>query len=178
MPKPKQLRSGFYAQAAIACFLLLLLLPSASVRADFYKWVDNKGIVHFSDKPPSPSESNQDVEARPDSPPSTYRPPEKQKPPSDDSGDAPSKAPTDRVTSTPKVELYVTSWCKYCKLAKAFLKRNRITYTAYDIEKDPQAAARRRSIDQRSGVPLAVINGYVILGFSEAAYKRALDAKQ
>ena len=74
-----------------------------------------------------------------------------------------------------KIELYTTSWCPYCRKAEAFLKANNIEYVNYDIEKDKVAAARKRGIDPRKGVPLAMINGQVIYGFSEKLYRTALE---
>ncbi|MGZ4994299.1 MAG: glutaredoxin domain-containing protein [Methylobacter sp.] len=78
----------------------------------------------------------------------------------------------------PKVDLYITSWCPYCKKAIAFMLKNNITFHEYDIERDLDAAARKESLDpDYSGVPLAVINGTIIRGFSEAKYQKALTKK-
>lgn len=73
------------------------------------------------------------------------------------------------------VELYTTSWCPYCKKAEAFLKANDIAYVNFDIEKDKAAARRKMQLDSRKGVPLAVIGGKAIYGFSERLYRTALD---
>ena len=75
----------------------------------------------------------------------------------------------------PKVELFVTSWCGYCKKAKSYLNKKGISYIAYDIEKDLQAARRKDSLTSRKGVPFALIGDQKITGFSEAAYDRALQ---
>jgi glutaredoxin len=72
------------------------------------------------------------------------------------------------------VDLYVTSWCGYCKKAREFLRARGVPFTEYDIEQDADAARRKQEIDPRPGVPLAVINGQVILGFSASTYERAL----
>ena len=48
---------------------------------------------------------------------------------------------------------------------------------AYDVEKDKEAAARKKELSGRSGVPFAVINGKKIYGYSEDAYARALGIK-
>jgi glutaredoxin len=74
----------------------------------------------------------------------------------------------------PKVDLYVTSWCKYCKMARNYLRANKVAFNEYDIDKDGRAAKRRQELDPRPGVPLAVINGQIIVGFSESSYARAL----
>lgn len=78
---------------------------------------------------------------------------------------------------TPKVELYITDWCPYCQKAMKFFQMRGIPFTAYDIEKDRDAARRKNELDSRRGVPFAVINGRQVHGFSEQAYQRALDGK-
>ena len=75
----------------------------------------------------------------------------------------------------PEVELYVTSWCPYCKQAKQYFRSRDIPFTAYDIEKDGRAARRMAELDTRGGVPFAVINGQKIRGFSPEAYEKALE---
>jgi len=75
----------------------------------------------------------------------------------------------------PTVELFVTSWCPYCVKAKAFFDAKGIAYTAHDIEKD-QAAAERFEKYGQTGVPLVVINGTPIAGYSVAEFEKALGA--
>ncbi|MGZ5621705.1 MAG: glutaredoxin domain-containing protein [Methylobacter sp.] len=78
----------------------------------------------------------------------------------------------------PHVDLYITSWCPYCKKAIIFMHKNNIAFNEYDIEQDFDAAARKAKLDpDYSGVPLAVINGTVIRGFSESKYRKALEKK-
>lgn len=79
--------------------------------------------------------------------------------------------------AAPQVELYVTSWCPYCKKAEEFFRAQGIPFTAYDIEKDSAAARRKEELDSSNGVPLAIINGQKIHGFSESAYREALKKK-
>lgn len=76
-----------------------------------------------------------------------------------------------------QVELYITSWCPYCKKAVNFFQSRGITFAAYDIEKDENAARRKKQLDSRNGVPLAVIDGQKIHGYSDESYMRALDHK-
>lgn len=86
------------------------------------------------------------------------------------------EVPADENES-PKVELYVTSWCPYCKQAIQYFRSRSIPFTVYDIEKDGSAAQRKNRLDNRNGVPFAVINGEKIHGFSSAAYERALKVR-
>lgn len=84
---------------------------------------------------------------------------------------------TYRKTPKHQVELYVTSWCPYCKKAEAYLDQQGVVYRRYDIEKDAEAAKRKNRLDSRRGIPFAVINGIGIHGWSEAAYAKALKGR-
>lgn len=79
----------------------------------------------------------------------------------------------------PNVELYSTSWCTYCQKARQFFRERGISFTEYDIEKDPDAAYRKQQLDSAGrGVPFAVINGHRIHGYSEPLYLQALEDTQ
>lgn len=75
---------------------------------------------------------------------------------------------------SPQVELFVTSWCPYCKDAIRFFRSRGIPYKVYDIEKDVDAARRKMKLDPSPGVPFALINGYKVHGYSKEAYLQAL----
>jgi glutaredoxin len=75
------------------------------------------------------------------------------------------------------VELYTTSWCRYCKDAIAFLRKNNISFQEFDVEKNPASAQRMRSLGGTGGVPFALINGQTVTGFSPPLYKRALGLR-
>jgi glutaredoxin len=77
----------------------------------------------------------------------------------------------------PQVELFVTSWCPYCKKAINFFRSHDIPYVVYDIEKNPVAARRKQQLDSSPGVPFALINGHKVHGYSEEAYSRALGLR-
>jgi glutaredoxin len=72
------------------------------------------------------------------------------------------------------VELYTTSWCSYCRRAREFFRSRSIAFTEYDVEKDREAAVHKHDLSGWSGVPVAVINGQVIRGFSKSMYQKAL----
>jgi glutaredoxin len=72
------------------------------------------------------------------------------------------------------VVLYATSWCGYCKKARAFLKENNIAYVEYDIEKDTAGKVQYDALNG-NGVPLMVVKGHVINGYNPAAIKRYLN---
>lgn len=78
--------------------------------------------------------------------------------------------------STPAVDIYITSWCPYCKKAMAYLRSKNIAFNAYDIEKNAQAKAKKLQLAPGySGIPLTVINGKILKGFSKQQFDIALE---
>lgn len=76
-----------------------------------------------------------------------------------------------------RVEIFVTSWCPYCKLLEGHLKSSGIPYKKYDIEKD---ATGRRMHEELGGggVPVTRVDGRTIIhGFDPAAIQSALRRK-
>ncbi|MGD2064274.1 MAG: glutaredoxin domain-containing protein [Nitrospirota bacterium] len=86
----------------------------------------------------------------------------------------------DRHAASPEVaeiELYVTSWCGYCRAARSYFDRLDVPYEEYDIERDPVG---KYKYDQYGvpGVPLIVINDQVIRGFNRNAIDAALAGRR
>jgi len=128
---------------------LQVILPPASP-AKLYTWTDRNGIVRRTYYPPPPDQVGQNT--------------------------APKAAPAvQRQVRSNQVELYVTSWCPYCKKAVQYFQDRGIAFTVYDIEKDPAAAQRKQSLDGRGGVPFAVINGTGVHGYAPEQYGQALQ---
>jgi glutaredoxin len=146
----------------------VIILVAGVASAEIYKYVDNDGKVHFTDVQPTNVASEQ-VHVKPLN--------------VTDEGHSKSAATIKAVTNThltsatkyPKVELFVTSWCGYCKRAEAYLRKKGVPFTVYDIEKDLQAARRKDSLTSRTGVPFALIGDQRLTGFSEMYYERALQ---
>lgn len=74
-----------------------------------------------------------------------------------------------------QVTVYTTSWCPYCKKAKDFLVAKGVAFTEYDVEADRAAKRDKDRLAPGAGVPVAVIDGRVIEGFSAKHYERALQ---
>ena len=66
------------------------------------------------------------------------------------------------------VEVFITSWCGYCKKMVRFLNEKGIPYTAYDIEKDSAAARTYRELGG-NGVPVVRVGSHVVHGYSPEA---------
>lgn len=72
-----------------------------------------------------------------------------------------------------KVILFSTSWCSYCKQARNLFKKNNIAFTEYDVESDYIAYQKFRAYGGRT-VPLIVINGEILEGYSQQAILNTL----
>lgn|GEM_PF-198833 len=173
---------SFLKITMLSSFAVLIL--SAITYGETYKWVDEKGVIHFQDYKPdgvSPGEvetlSDEDLEfnnyvdSSKESEVRSYYPNSESGESDDD------KKKKVRYSQNQKVELYVTSWCGWCKKAEAFFNARGISFVEYNVEKDKNAARRLKELNRRGGVPVAVINGKKILGFSEGAYENALKKR-
>ncbi len=72
-----------------------------------------------------------------------------------------------------QVVMYATDWCPYCEKAREFMKDNGIAYHEYDIEKSREGREQYDSLGG-NGVPLMVVNGNVIHGFSAGRIRKHL----
>ena len=78
----------------------------------------------------------------------------------------------------PRVILFTTPSCKYCRTAKGYLRQQGIKFKDVDVSRD-QAAARdmvRRSGQQ--GVPQTDIEGTMIVGFDKGRINELLGISQ
>ena len=152
--------------------LLVGSFISGHAMAEMYKWVDKFGITHIQGSPP---------EGSPDT--SKNKKPRERNPmpgvrlsPAATLADDPEK--TSEIKINPKVELYVTSWCRYSQKAQAYFKTKGVPFTVYDIEKDPNARRRQLEINPTGKVPTVVINGNVIRGYNAEIYDRTLNGSR
>lgn len=111
--------------------------------APIQKWTDDTGKVHYGSSAPK-STTSKSIKNAPAGNPSEF---------------------------TEEVTLYATSWCGYCKKARAYMAQNGITYREYDIEKDRFANARYRRLGGR-GIPFLVKGDDIVRGFNTASYDR------
>ena len=157
--------------------LLLLFLAQAVAAGDgpttttLYKSVGPDGKIVYGDRPPGDGRSAQTLkfENLPSSPlsPATLAYLEELK-----------KGGAARQAALPSGELllFTTTWCVYCKKAKAYLAGKGVPYREIDIESNAGAASYAQAGGQR-GVPLLFKGGQRVLGFSTTAYDALLGTK-
>jgi glutaredoxin len=72
-----------------------------------------------------------------------------------------------------EVVMYATSWCGYCRKTRQFLQDRGVPYVEHDIERSPDARRDYQALNGR-GVPVLVIRGQVVHGYSPSAMLDAL----
>lgn len=73
----------------------------------------------------------------------------------------------------PRITLYETSWCGYCRKTRKLLKALDAEFVAKDIEKSREAMLEyRRKSGGRGGVPLIDFDGKVVRGYREQDIRR------
>lgn len=131
----------------LSLVVALICLPSYG---EIFKWVDENGKVHYGDSLPANAKQEAikaDINSF-----------EKQ---------------TYEFTPAPKAALpqakvimYATSWCGYCRKARAYFNSQGIAFTEYDIEKNADAKRRYDALGG-NGVPLILVGGEKMAGFSQ-----------
>ena len=130
--------------------LLLLAVAACTLpaAAGVYKWTDAQGRVHYSDSPP-PDQKAAQVKIKVNS----------------ISGPAVVSAfKAGSPAAKERVRLYTTSWCGYCKKAKAQLAGRRVPFDEIDVETSESGQREFASIGGR-GVPVILVGGQRMDGF-------------
>ena len=154
--------------AKIPIVIVTFMVCCSLASAEMYQWVDDNGVVTFKDTPPPPSKRKNKVKVYYDSDfapsPSTPPPAEKQNAPSTFKQII-QPSPKKAQHANGPVEVYMTSWCGFCKKTMKYLDSMGVSYVTYDIEKDNAARLRHKELGGH-GVPLIVIGSHKINGFS------------
>ena len=77
----------------------------------------------------------------------------------------------------PKITIYTTPTCAYCKMTKGFFKENSVAYEEKDVTVDDKA---REEMIQKSGsmaVPVIDIDGKIVVGFEKEKLAKLVGLK-
>ena len=74
----------------------------------------------------------------------------------------------------PKVTVYTTPSCVYCRMAKDFFKKNNVEYTELNVVNDEKAREDMIKKSRQLGVPVIDVDGEIFVGFDQAGLKKAL----
>ncbi|HDQ04229.1 MAG TPA: glutaredoxin family protein [Deltaproteobacteria bacterium] len=143
------------AKKVFFIFLFIILATVFSnASAEFYTWEDESGVTHITNYPPPKTAKQVKIH--------NYE---------EERHEQPEKAVDERK---PEITLFTKDECEDCDKARKFLQSENISFTEYNMDRDPDAVERRQEIDDGDEVPFAVINRNHVYGFSESVYKRAM----
>jgi len=74
-----------------------------------------------------------------------------------------------------KIKVFSTSSCPYCVTLKEYLKEHNIEFEDIDVSQD--SAAQKEMIEKsgQMGVPVADINGEIVVGFDKEKISKLLN---
>jgi glutaredoxin 3 len=75
----------------------------------------------------------------------------------------------------PEVFIFTTPTCKFCAMAKEYLTGRNIRFTEHDVQADKEKAAEIYRLTGENAVPVLIINGRVLVGFSRELVDDALS---
>ena len=67
-----------------------------------------------------------------------------------------------------KINIYTTSTCVYCQMAKKFFQEKSIEYAEFDVSSDREKADEMVRKSGQMGVPVIEIGDEIIVGFDKA----------
>ena len=143
-------------RALIAIVVAVCLLVPVAY-AQIYKWVDESGKVHFSDKKPDEGLSEQ-VEVQVNS------------------IDTISISASDFLERRErrKVVMYSAAWCGYCKKARRYFQQQGIPFKEYDIEESRKGQRDYAKLNG-TGVPIIFVGQKRMQGFRAERFQAIYD---
>ena len=81
-------------------------------------------------------------------------------------------------TATKKVEIYSTSTCHFCHLAKDWLTAKNIPFTDYNVGEDMARRKEMVEITGQLGVPVIKIENDVMIGFNQEQMAKLLGVAE
>ena len=143
--------------------VLALVAATAGAHAEVYRWVDDDGVVHFSDGPPRDGDVGRDAV-------------DEIVIPEVNSAKSVEVEPTtpDRDAAAgggDEVVMYSASWCGVCDRARAYFERNEVPYREYDVEESTKGRKDFAAMGAK-GVPVILVGDQRMIGFSPARFDR------
>ena len=132
--------------------VLMSLIFAVNAQSDVYKWIDEQGNVHFTDRPPL-NQTTEKIDVKINSYTSVQI------------------VGVDQLLGkTDKVVMYRTSWCRYCEKARDYLSKKKIPYKEYDVENSSKGKRDYEKLGG-SGVPIILIGNKRLNGFSAEKFE-------
>ncbi len=78
----------------------------------------------------------------------------------------------------PRVIVFTTPTCSFCRAAKQYFSEKRIRFTEVDVSRDQHAAQDLVRKTGQTGVPVILINNRPIVGFNKPQINKLLGIKE
>jgi glutaredoxin len=128
--------------------------------AQLYRWTDDKGVIHYSDKAPDKRNAKVvEVKINSYSGPATVS----------------TAGPPTAAGAKAPVKMLATSWCGYCARARAYLTSRGIPFEELDVEKSARGKQEYRALKGR-GVPIILVGDQRMNGYDQARLEGMLRA--
>lgn len=139
-------------------FLAALLLLPLIAQAQLYRWVDETGKVHYSDRVPASGAKNVQEKRIATAP-----------------GTSPLPYALEQSVKNFPVSLYTSDACKEtCARARELLDKRGVPYSEYTVV-DEADIANLKQLSGDSTVPVLIVGRELYKGFEGGIYKTALD---
>ncbi len=137
---------------------LLLLLLAGTAQAQMFKWVDEKGITHFSDTPPQSTKIKAEIK--------DYTNP---------LTDAILPYGVAQAVRANPVTLYTTGQCDACDQGRTLLQARGVPFSEKTVTSgEDQDSLRQAGSDGQ--VPLLLVGTARLIGFDASSWQNALSA--
>jgi len=83
----------------------------------------------------------------------------------------------EKMEKQPKVIVFSTPACSWCRTLKQYLKKNGIRFRDIDVSRDQAAAKDMLRRTGQQGVPVTLINNRPIIGFNKNELNKLLNIK-
>ncbi len=153
--------------------VVAVFLPAASaLSGEIYKWKDENGRVHYSDKAP-PEESSKNI--KPLQLKTRINTIKSVDVTASDFMESAARAREERekqqAAKDQRVVMYSTTWCGVCKSARKYFQTNNIPFSEYDVETTERGRRDYARLKGR-GVPIILVGNKRMNGFSAARFQQ------
>lgn len=73
------------------------------------------------------------------------------------------------------ITMYSTTWCGFCKKARAYMHQQHIGFTELDVDRDAAAAVRQRALNPSGSVPTIAVDDDVLIGFNPDSLEERIN---
>lgn len=83
----------------------------------------------------------------------------------------------DAKKTFPRVVIFTTPTCSWCRAAKQYFQQNRVPFKEIDVTRDSYGLKEMVRVSGQQGVPVILINNRPIVGFNKAEINRLLGLR-